>query len=124
MTQMIRHRRLEAFYKSKVLNSMMIAVVTSLFLMSYTESMLLPVICSTVSLCFFIGYSLWLWIKKPKQIIINEWLSNINGLLTLYFLIVMGINDASFWWYILPAIAPIVIIFICLIQPKDEKFDI
>lgn len=124
MKQKIRHRRLEAFYRSKVLNALMIAAVVSLILMAYTESILLPAICGSLALIFFIAYSLWLWIKKPKTIIINNWLSNINGSFTLYFLIIMAMNAPNRWWYITPVALSVVLLFISLINNRDEKFDI
>lgn len=120
----IQHRRLHAFYRSKVLNALMIVVIVSLLLMAYTKSMLLPVICGTLALLFFIGYSLWLWIKKPKSIIINNWLSNLNGAFTLYYLIIISINAPNQWWYITPIAFSVVLLFISLINNQDEKFDI
>ena len=76
--------------------------------------------------CFqpFIGYSLWLWIKKPDKIVINKWLSNISGWLTLYFLITINISDAAPAWYILPIVAAIITMFIALTNNYDEVFDI
>ncbi|WP_289742172.1 hypothetical protein [uncultured Duncaniella sp.] len=68
----IRHRRLYAFYESKVLNALMITVVTSLLLAAYTQSMLMPIICGAIALTCFIGYSIWLWVKKPQKIVINK----------------------------------------------------
>lgn len=123
-TPQIRHRRLEAFYKSKVLNSLTIVIVTSLFLMAYTRSMLLPAVCASTAFSLFIGYSLWLWIKKPDKIVINKWLSNISGWLTLYFLITINIRDAAPAWYILPIVAAIITMFIALTNNHDEVFNI
>ncbi len=124
MEQRIRHRRLQAFYRSKVLNALMIVVIVSLLLMAYTKSMLLPVICGTLALLFFIGYSLWLWIKKPKSIIINNWLSNLNGAFTLYYLIIIAMDAPNQWWYITPIAFSVVLLFISLINNQDERFDI
>ena len=124
MAQQIRHRRLEAFYKSKVLNSLTIVIFTSLFLMAYTRSLLLPAVCASTAFSLFIGYSLWLWIKKPDKIVINKWLSNISGWLTLYFLITINISDAAPAWYILPIVAAIITMFIALTNNYDEVFDI
>lgn len=120
----IRHRRLHAFYSSKVLNGLMIVIVVSLLLMGYTQSMVLPVICGAIALSFFIGYSLWLWIKKPKSIIINNRLSNVSGVVTLYFLIIIAIDATNEWWYIIPIAFSVVILFISMIDNRDEKYDI
>lgn len=96
MNQNIRHRRLHAFYRSKVLNALLIVVIVSLFLMNYTGFVLLPLLCSSLAMLFFLGYSLWLWIKKPKYIVINNRLSNISGAFTLYFLIIGSMKHGSF----------------------------
>lgn len=124
MVQEIKYRRLQAFYRSKVLNALMIVVIVSLLLRAYTKSMLLPVICSSLAIAFFIGYSLWLWIKKPKSIIVNEWLSNLNGWYTIYFLIIMAMDAPNQWWYITPIVFSVVLLFISMINNQDEKFDI
>lgn len=124
MVQEIKHRRLQAFYRSKVLNALMIVVIVSLLLRAYTKSMLLPVICSSLAIAFFIGYSLWLWIKKPKSIIVNEWLSNLNGWYTIYFLIIIAMDAPNQWWYITPIVFSVVLLFISMINNQDEKFDI
>lgn len=120
----IRHRRLCAFYESTVLNALMITVITCLFLMVYTQSMLLPVICGTIALMSFIGYSVWLWFWKPKRIRINKWLSNINGWFTMYFLIIMAMDAPNQWWYITPMCFAVCILCICLIRNQDEWFEI
>lgn len=107
-----------------MLNALMIVVIVSLLLRAYTKSMLLPVICSSLAIAFFIGYSLWLWIKKPKSIIVNEWLSNLNGCYTIYFLIIMAMDAPNQWWYITPIVFSVVLLFISMINNQDEKFDI
>lgn len=120
----IRHRRLCAFYESKVLNALMLTVVTCLLLMAYTQSMLLPVICGSIALLCFMGYSIWLWVKKPHRILINKWLSNMNCWFTLYFLIIMAMDAPNRWWYITPICFAVCILCICLIRNQDEWFDI
>ena len=124
MKQEIKNRRLEAFYRSKVLNALMMVIIISLMLMNYTKSILLPVICGTLALLFFIGYSLWLWIKKPKEIIINKWLSNINEVFSIYYLIIIAMEAHNQWWYITPIVLSVVLLFIMLINHQDKKFDI
>lgn len=124
MSKEIRHRRLYAFYNSKVLNSLMILIIACLLLMRYYDSILLPGICCVIGLSCFLGYSLWLWIKKPDSIIINKWRSETNGKFTLYFLIVMAIKNANQWWYIAPIILAVIIFFTTLVINRDEKFEI
>ena len=102
----------------------MILIIVSLLLMCYYDSMLLPGICCGIGLTCFIGYSLWLWIKKPDSIIINKWLSEINGKFSLYFLIVIAIKNANQWWYIAPIALAVIMFFTTLVINRDEKFEI
>lgn len=123
MEYQIRHRRLYAFYRSKVLNSLEIVIIVGLFMMAYYNDMLLPLACSALAFLFFIGYTLWFWIKKPKTITINGWLSNSTTPFALYFLIVCAIKHPADWWYALPVIGAVAVMFGALIK-GDEKFDI
>lgn len=125
MNQNIRHRRLHAFYRSKVLNALIIVVIVSQFLMNYTGFMLLPLLCSSLAMLFFIGYSLWLWIKKPKYVVINNWLSNMCGAFALYYLIISAMKAPNHWWYITPVALAVILLFISLINKhQDEIFEI
>lgn len=121
MQKEIRHRRLYAFYHSKVLNALMIVIIVGIFLMGYYKSYLLPIICSATAFLLFIGYTAWLWIKKPKEIVINKWLSDISGTFTLYFLIVAAMKGANQWWHIFPIVCAVLILFIIMINPKYDK---
>lgn len=78
----------------------------------------------SAGLLFFIGYSLWLWIKKSKSIVINSLLSNLSGVLTLYYLIILAIKADNEWWYITPIALSVVLLFVVLISNTDEKFEI
>jgi len=123
-TSDIKHRRLYAFYRSKVLNALMIVAIISLLQIGYMQSIMMPVVCAAISLTLFIGYSLWLWIMKPKQIVINNWLSNINSWFTFYFLIIVALKSDNQWWYVFPVICAIGSLFICMIKSNDEVLDI
>lgn len=120
----IRHRRLHAFYNSKVLNALMIVVVDGLLLMGCYKTLLLPVVCSGIALLLFIGYSLWLWFAKPGRVVINKTLSGMSGYLFLYFLIVGIPTLENEWWYIAPLIASILMMFVVLVRNDDEVFEI
>ena len=124
MSKNIRHRRLHAFYRSKVLNALMIVIIVCLMLMAYTHMMLLPVVCGSLAMACFVGYSLWLWVKKPQSITISNWLSDINGWFTLYFLIVVAMDVANQWWYISPVALAVLILFVSLVRNRDEQFNI
>lgn len=124
MNQLIRHRRLYAFYNSKVLNAMMITTIVSLMMGNFTGSLLLPIVCASLALAFFLGYSLWLWIKKPGRIIINTWLSRLDSLFVFYFLIVSAMRAPGPWWYIAPAACAVATLFIALTRNHDEEFEI
>lgn len=124
MTTVIRHRRLSAFFHSKALNGLMSAVITSLLLMAYTRDTVLPVMCGSAAMLMFIAYALWIWVKKPKTVVINDCLSNINGLYTFYYLIAIGVDPANPWWYIIPIALASVPLLIALTNYRDERFDI
>lgn len=92
--------------------------------MAYTKSMLLPIVCGAIALLAFIGYSLWIWIKKPHSIIINNWLSSINYWFFIYYLIIISMDAPNDWWYITPVAFSVILLFISLINNTDEKFNI
>ena len=120
----IRHRRLYAFFESKVLNVLMLIVEICLMAMACTQSMLLPTICGTAALMSFLGYAIWFWVRKPQQIIIDKCLSGINGWFTLYFLIVMAMDAPNRWWYIMPISIAICVVIVCLLRKQGKCFDI
>ena len=120
----IRHRRLHAFLNSKIINSLMILMELCILVMPLFNDIIFPVVCGGVCLLAILGYSLWLWLWKPKRVTINLWLSDLCGTYTVYFLIVMAIKDASIWWYVLAGVSAILIFLLSLIKPKDEEFEI
>lgn len=124
MTEQIRHRRLHAFYNSKVLNALAIVMVVGLSSSICYNLLTLPLICVAIALLLFIAYSLWLWIKKPAKIVIDSRLSNISSAFLYYYLIILTIKATNEWWYIVPCVCAIAVLFICLIKPKDQMFNI
>ena len=124
MAQIIRHRRLHAFFQSKVLNSFMIVTIVSLLAMQCCTSMLMPLVCAATAMLFFIGYALWIWIKKPKSIVINNWISNLNSSFVFYYLIISASKSTNEWWYIFPAVSAICMLFIAMVTSHDEVFKI
>lgn len=123
---LIRHRRLYAFYKSKALNGCLILIITALSLQYFVDSQILVVLCAGTALLFFIGYSLWMWLRKPRRIVINKWLADISGWFVLYYLIVNGMSDAiSGWWYVFPVVCAFIALSIALVRRcDDEVFEI
>ena len=124
MIETIRHRRLYAFYRSNVLNSLMVVIGVSIMLMQCTNYAIVTGLCAALSMLFLIGYSLWIWIAKPKSIVINRWLSDTTTYFVLYFLIITAMKSANQWWYITPVILAVILLFVALIRPKDEIFTI
>lgn len=120
----IRHRRLYAFYRSKVLNALMTIIIASLLMMAWLQSAMVPVLLMSLSLACFIGYSLWLWIKKPESITINTTLSFCSSFLTYYFLIVIGMKATGQWWYITPIALAAALLIFSLTGRRDEQFRI
>lgn len=79
-----------AFFRSKVLNSLMILMIVCLFMMTYTGFMLMPSVCGSLALLLFASYAIWFWVRKPESIVINSWISDMNGWFTLYFSYYIG----------------------------------
>ena len=128
MGREIRHPRLHAFYHSKMLNILMIVLVNALLIMDWFilsgYDWMLPAICSAVILVLSAGYAIWLWVRKPRTVVINSWLYEMSGYLTLYFLAVVAMKASNQWWYIFPVVCSIVMLIISIVKPRDERFDI
>lgn len=124
MKQEIKHRRLYAFFNSKALNVFMFVIIVCLLVMAYTGSMLMPVICGLISLAFFAGYSLWLWIRKPESIVVNGVLSNANSAYMVYYLAVAALYPVGQWWLIVPIALSVVVIAVCAVGAGDRTFKI
>ncbi len=122
--QEIRHRRLYAFFNNKVLNVLSLIVIVSLTQIGYLREIIGPTICAAFAFALGLGYGLWFWIKKPKKIIINRWISDRNIWFTLYFLVVTGFQWTSMWVCLAPILAAILLLFLNLLRPKDELFEI
>lgn len=124
MKNEIRHRRLYAFYNSKVLNALTVVGVVALLQIGLLRDLLLPVVCGGTAFALFLGYSIWFWIKKPARVVINPWMSDISIWFTLYFLVVAALRAESSWWYLFPVVAAVMMLFIELVKPHDEEFAI
>lgn len=120
----IRHRRLHAFYNSTMLNALVITGIVSIMLIPLVEPYEVPAICAALTFALFIGYSLWIWLRKPKRIEICPRLSDTSSLFVIYFLIITAIGPENGWWYGIPAIAAVATLFMHLLSPKKELFDI
>lgn len=118
----IRHRRLYGFWHSKVCNALTILIIVGIFLLSFSESVYLPLICIALAFFAFIAYTLWIWIGKPRQIVINNWLSDAAFYMVFYFLVITAIRPENEVWYIIPVIGTMLILIVSLIWNKDEVF--
>ena len=121
---MIRHRRLYAFYHSKVLNWLSLIIMISLMQIGYIKSLEFACACAATAFILFICYSAWLWLKKPQVITINIRLSNITIWYVIYFLITGLLENLSWWWYASPVVAAIIIFFLDMVRPGDEYYQI
>lgn len=124
MKPKVRHPRLYAFYDSKIINSLYIVTIISLLMCGCSASLTPPLACASLSFLFAVGYSVWFWTKKPQTVVTNKWLSSINGLFTLYFLIIVAMKTDNQWWYIFPLLCGVTVLFITMINPKDETVDL
>ena len=91
----IENRRLYAFLRSQTLTILMDMAFSCLFLMPYLNDLIIPAIIGGVIFSVAIGYSIWFWIKKPKEIIINNWLSNISSVFLFYWFIVNAMDNPN-----------------------------
>ena len=122
MNSEIKHRRLHAFFYSKVLNSLMFIIALSLIMASYNYMFVLSVVCALVALLLFIGYSLWLWIGKPDSVVVNHRLSDLSGLYMLYCLLIITLKASNQLWYIIPLSCAIILMFLLQLRPSDQTF--
>ena len=84
----------------------------------YASAICLRFACITA----FATYAIWFWVRKPESIVINSWISDMNGWFTLYFLIISAMNAPGQWWYIFPVVSSVILFFISLIRDKDEVY--
>ena len=122
MKQEIRHRRLYAFYNSRILNLLMIVVAVALVAAVYVSSLLVPVVTASVAMAVFIGYSAWLWLSKPKQVIISPRLSAVSGCLLFYYLVISAVRPQSVWWYLAPIACVAIVLLLSIVRPDEKVF--
>ena len=120
----VRHKRLYAFYNSLVLNVLMCIEVILLCVMGYSRMMVLPGVLAGILLLVMLGYSAWVWIKKPREIVIDKWLADVSAYSTILFLIVLAIDPDDRWWYLVPAASTFIILITALIKKRSQKFSI
>ena len=120
----IENRRLYAFLRSQTLTILMLMAFSCLFLMPYLNELISPGIIGGVIFSMAIGYSIWFWIKKPKEIVINNWLSNISSMFILYWFIVNAMDNPNKIWYIFPLFCCIASIGIVLVKQRGFEFKI
>ncbi len=122
MIEEIRHRRLYAFLHSKVCNALVILIIVGIFLLSFSESVYLPLICIALAFLAFIAYTLWIWIGTPRQIVVNKWLSDVAFYFVFYLLVITALRPENEVWNMIPIVAAILILLVSLIWNKDEVF--
>ena len=120
----IENRRLYAFLRSQTLNILMLLEFSCLFLMPYLNDLIVPGIIGGAIFCMAIGYSIWFWIKKPKEIVINNWLSNISSVLFLYWFLVNSMDNPYKIWYLFPLVCIVVLFGIVLVKQRGYEFKI
>lgn len=122
MTTSIRHPRLYAYQRSKVLSSLCVVIVCSLLSAGYAHTLVWPVAVAAAAFAVFVAYSVWFWVRKPPSIVVNYWLSSMSTLFTLYFLIVAAMMPDNPWWYIFPTLCGAVTIIIAITRRHDVTF--
>lgn len=81
-------------------------------------------VLSSIGMAFIlmIGYSCWLWFKKPAVITINEWLSDMSGYFVIFMLAAVAVKSDNFLWATFPLVAAVVTMFISSVKNKDKQF--
>ena len=120
----IENRRLYAFLRSQTLTILMLLAFSCLFLMPYLNDLIIPGIIGGVIFSMAIGYSLWFWIKKPKEIVINNWLSNISSVFLFYWFIVNAMDNPNKILYIIPIICMVALFVIVFLKQRGSEFKI
>ena len=120
----IENRRLYAFLRSQTLTILMLLAFSCLFLMPYLNDLIIPGIIGGVIFSVAIGYSIWFWIKKPKEIVINNWLSNISSVFLFYWFIVNAMDNPNKILYIIPIICMVALFVIVLVKQRGIEFKI
>ena len=120
----IENRRLYAFLRSQTLTILMLLAFSCLFLMPYLNDLIIPGIIGGVIFSVAIGYSIWFWIKKPKEIVINNWLSNISSVFLFYWFIVNAMDNPNKILYIIPIICLVPLFVIVLVKQRGFEFKI
>ena len=120
----IEKRRLYAFLRSQTLTILMLLAFSCLFLMSYLNDLIIPGIIGGIIFSLVIGYSIWFWIKKPKAIVINNWLSNISSLFLFYWFIVNSMDNPNKIWYQFPLVCMVVLFGIVLVKQRGFEYKI
>ena len=120
----IENRRLYAFLRSQTLTILMDMAFSCLFLIPYLNDLIIPMIIGGVIFSMAIGYSIWFWIKKPKEIVINNWLSNISSVFLFYWFIVNVMDNPNKILYIIPIICMVALFVIVLVKQRGFEFKI
>ena len=120
----IENRRLYAFLRSQTLTILMDMAFSCLFLMPYLNDLIIPAIIGGVIFSVAIGYSIWFWIKKPKEIVINNWLSNISSVFLFYWFIVNAMDNPNKILYIIPIICLVPLFVMVLVKQRGFEFKI
>lgn len=124
MEQPLRHPRLFAFYNSTVLNVLEIAICICLMSAGFVHDLMIPTILACAAFAVFILYTMWIWLKKPAQIHINPWLSQLASSFVFYFLIIAAIMPEARWWYIAPILPAAIIIIMAFTAKKGSMYNI
>ena len=120
----IENRRLYAFLRSQTLTILMLMAFSCIFLIQYLNDLIIPSIIGGVIFSMAIGYSIWFWIKKPKEIVINNWLSNISSVFLFYWFIVNAMDNPNKILYIIPIICMVALFVIVLVKQRGFEFKI
>ena len=118
MNYTVHHPRLQMYYDSAAMNIASLGAALSLVILSHYCFTILPVVALCIFFCFYGGYSIWFWIRKPKSVSTSKFLSNVSLYYMLYALILVTLYPVSVGWCVLGLVAAIAILLIYIVKVK------
>lgn len=118
MNYTVHHPRLQMYYDSAAMNIASLGAALSLVILSHYGFTILPVVALCIFFAFMVGYSIWFWVSKPKNVPTSNFLSNVSLYYILYALILGTLYPVSVGWCVLGLVAAIAILLIYIVKVK------
>ena len=121
MKEKIRHPRLNMFFKSSVMNLLLIWIcVMVIGLRTKSGSSIWALAICSVMAILIVGYTVWFWIGKPRKVSVCPWLSDVSAIFTFYMIITNAITIYPHIWHLLALIGASTMSIIYLVKRKTR----